>query len=33
MGILDNKKALDKYNKSKVADTISYLPEQLEESW
>ena len=33
MKILDDQKILNKYSKSRVADTISYLPEQIKESW
>ena len=33
MKILDDKSILAKYEKSKVAKTISFLPEQISESW
>ncbi|NCN07791.1 hypothetical protein GW933_03845 [Candidatus Falkowbacteria bacterium] len=33
MKILDDLKTLKRYNKSKVADTISFLPDQINQSW
>lgn len=33
MKILDDLKTLKAYNKSKVADTISFLPDQINQSW
>lgn len=33
MKILDDLKVLQDYNRSKVADTISFLPEQINQSW